>query len=376
MTSLRAGHFLAHFPEPGGTATAVAGLSRALVRLGHSVTIYGCGRAGSGSEESASGVEVQRFQAESSNPWALPPPLCARLSGNRDRLDLLVIHGMFSPANITVARLASEGRIPYVVCPHDPYHPVLLARRRLRKVLFGWLWERRVLNGAKAVQVLAPDHAAYLRRYGVRVPILVAPNGFDPAEAPPGEAAVGDGPDFLYLGRIDLYRKGLDLLLEALARGLQENHLPPQVRLHIAGRDWGDQPRVERLVRQLGLAGQVQFRGTVPDRWAAIAGCGMLVLPSRYEGFGLTVLEAMAVARPVLVSEPTGVATWVRQAACGFVVKPDPESICDGLERAVAARSLWSAMGARGQTFARRHLTWEQAAKQVSDHYQELCRAA
>jgi glycosyltransferase involved in cell wall biosynthesis len=339
MRALRIGHFLSHYPQPGGTVTAVTGLSRALERLGHQVTIYGSRST-------------------------------AQLAAARDSLDLLVVHGMFNPRNVAVARAAARAGLPYVVCPHDPYHPAVLASGRLRKRLYGWLWEKPLLAGAAAVQVLAPEQVPWLRAYGYQGRVFVTPNGFDPEEIP-APAARSEGPDFLYLGRLDMYQKGLDLLLAAWALGLREGRLAPGLRFHFVGRDRRDRRRLERLAEHLGLGALVRFCGAVPERWSAIASCGVLVLPSRFEGFGLTVLEAMAAAKPALVSARAGIAGFVRQAGAGFVVEPDAPSICAGLVEALARRQEWTELGRRGREFACERLTWNRVAACAAESYQK-----
>ena len=100
----------------------------------------------------------------------------------------------------------------------------------------------------------------------------------------------------------------------------------------------------------------------------------MLVLTSRYDGFGLVVLEAMLAARPVIVSREVGAASFVEEAQCGYVCGPSPESIYAALLRALETRDQWQEMGRRGRDFAFRHLTWEKSAERASRCYEELLR--
>lgn len=100
----------------------------------------------------------------------------------------------------------------------------------------------------------------------------------------------------VFLGRLAVEQKGIDTLLEALAL------LPTDVTLDVAGD--GDDGRVRHLVATLGLSSRVRLLGRVDGvaKWRFLAAGAVAVLPSRYETFGLTVLEAMAVGTPVVTT--------------------------------------------------------------------------
>lgn len=385
MRRVHIGHFLFHYPQGGGTTAAVRGISRALARMGHKVTIYCCAEANDLSNRDAEGpseLRVVGVQQRSTHPFLAPSELRARLKCNQDRVDLLVIHGMFNPANRAIARAARQGGIPYVFCPHGAYHPELLGKHRWRKAIYGSLCERPMLNAASAIQVLAENHVKLLADWGVRVPAFVVPNGFDPLEVATADLdkrAFYSGcretsSSFVYLGRIDAHTKGLDMLLEALSLGIRQKRLPSAARLDLVGPDWGDQPNLLRLAKRLGVAEHTRFCGPVDEhgRWHAIASSDVLILPSRHDGFGLAVLEAMIAAKPVIVSEAAGISSWVRRAGCGLIVEPTSESICCGLVKALESREQWRAMGEKGRDCAYHHLTWDKIAQRASQCYEAV----
>jgi glycosyltransferase involved in cell wall biosynthesis len=353
-----------------------------MVPLGWQAFVYGCpGDDNQQPEEEGDGVRVIRFSEPHRNPFAVDHRLLTRLSRNQDDIELLLIHGMFNPPTICVAKTASDAGIPYVVWLHGIYTRELLRKNRVRKLLYGRLFERPLLNGALAVHVLAEQDAEYLADYGVRVPAFAVPNGFDAEEVPERhreEAPCGRGDgatlNFLFLGRIDASQKGLDLLLRALAGGIHAGRLPSNIRLDLVGRDWGDQRRLETLAARLRVADFVRFPGYAPpaDRWSVISSHDLLVLPSRWDGFGLAVLEAMALGKPVIVSDAAGTSSYVREAECGYLVQPNPSSICAGLVRAIETSDQWRTMGERGRKFAYQHLTWGKVAEQATDALERI----
>jgi glycosyltransferase involved in cell wall biosynthesis len=386
MIRARIANFLQSYLQPGGTSAAVRGLSRALVRLGWEVVIY-CGGGGGepSDQEEIPGLRVVRYCARSRNPFEVDRKLLLRLAGNQDKVDLLVIHGMFNPLNVSVARAARRAGIPYLACPHDPYHTALLRKGRWRKLLYGCLYERPLLKGACGVQLLTDRHERLLLAYGVRTPVIVVPNGFDADEVSRLDLARVDQPGranqgirILYLGRLDMYNKGLDLLLKGIAIGLHRANLPATLRLDLVGADWGDQARLELLATRLGIAQNVRFRGRISDRsqWNIISSYDLLILPSRWDGFGLVILEAMAVGKPVIVSVEAGISSYVEAAQCGYLVQPNCASIWEGLMRAFQTRDQWQAMGRRGKEFAYQHLTWDKAGERAICCYEGIMNQA
>ena len=119
----------------------------------------------------------------------------------------------------------------------------------------------------------------------------------------------------LFVGQI-IERKGLDILLTALESGL------PYVSLQIVG-DGVMRPALENQVKMLGLAERVAFEGVlpaavVPER---IARADVLILPSRWDGWGLVVNEALAEGVPVIVSDRCGVAEVIQHGVNGYVFR-------------------------------------------------------
>ena len=142
-----------------------------------------------------------------------------------------------------------------------------------------------------------------------------------PARSPrPAEAPLVVGS----LGRLDAV-KGYDLLIRALAR-------LPGVRAVIVG-EGAARPELERLAVELGVADRVELPGWAEDPAAALRGFDVFCLPSRSEGFPLSIVEAMLAALPVVATRVGSVAELVADGRTGLVVERDD---VDGLVAGVA----------------------------------------
>jgi len=136
----------------------------------------------------------------------------------------------------------------------------------------------------------------------------------------------------LFLGRIH-QKKGVDLLLQAFARHASEF---PDFDLVIAGPDQvGLQAQLTNLAAELGIAARVHWPGMLSGdaKWGAFRSAEFFALPSHQENFGIVVAEAMALSRPVLITDKVNIWREIEADEAGLVVNDDVEAIAAGLRR-------------------------------------------
>ena len=369
-----------HFPAAGtpligGTAIAVHGLASGLVRSGAEVAVLCEGTARS-SHRSRAGYAIECFaNGRRYRSFAAAPGLKRYAAGHlATRQGLCLVNGMFHPGAYAMGRILREYGVPYIAVPHDPYDEAVFRRNGYLKWPYWYLFERRLLMRARAVQVLDIRHAAGLRRLGVDVPVIEAPNGVAtdcvPAVSELRWRVQGEPVRLMFLGRIDAYNKGLDVLLDAVARLAGR----AAVRLTLQGPDWGDRLRLENRAAGRAIRDQVVFVGPDYERGSPriIGEHDIFCLPSRFEGFGLAALEAMLAARVLLVSERAGIARHVQASGCGLTVQPTVDGIESGLLALIARRAEWPAMGLAGRRHALAKLQWNEIAAGLLEQYHRL----
>ncbi len=367
--------YLKHFPPQGnrldeGTTKAVHGLASGLVACGHGVTVL-CEWEASSRWQSPAGYWIQSFATSTpSSPSFL---LSLELKGFAQRSPgLYLLNGIFHPSLFMLGRYLHKLGHPYVVAPHDPYHPQIFRKNAHLKWPYWYLLERPLLRRSAAVQVLAAPHETWLRRLGVKVPVVVTPNGFEPEDLQnPDQLHWSDqnAPlKLLCLGRMDAHHKGLDLLLRGLALRRDLNW-----QLLIQGRDAGDRLMLERLATELGLGDRVTFAGPTPRPAVSVmAEHDVLCLTSRYDGFGLVALEALLMGRLVLVSQEAGIGEIVEASGSGVVVEPSLGAIAQGISQLFTLRSNAKALGLQGRDYAIAKLGWPEIAAAAMVQYEAL----
>ncbi|HEY9636940.1 MAG TPA: glycosyltransferase family 4 protein [Coleofasciculaceae cyanobacterium] len=293
------------------------------------------------------------------------------LRQHRLELDLVKVNGAITRA---------EGDVNAVHFVHSSWlrSPVTLSpkRRNLRSV-YQWLytvlnarWEKKAFAQAKVVVAVSEKVAKDLVEIGVPPEcIQVILNGVDLQEFSPGSTnrqkwGVPEGVTLaLFAGDIRIPRKNLDTVLHSLVQ-------VPELHLAIAGITQGS-PYLE-LALALGLGERVHFLGLRHDIPELMKAVDFLVFPSRYEPFGLVVIEAMASGLPVITASTTGAAQLVTAESGIVLSNPDDcQAMAQALRFLARSSDLRRQMGQAARAIAQQH-SWDKMAQTYVDLFEEL----
>ena len=261
--------------------------------------------------------------------------------------DAVVVHGLWQHHGLSVWRALRGGHVPYFVYPHgmlDPWFKQRYPLKHLKKLLYWWAAEYRVLRDASAVLFTADEE----RRLAAQTfwPYRVRPAVVGYGVADTGAAANADTePLFqrwpatrgkrlvLFLGRLHP-KKGGDLLIEAFAQVAARD---PALHVVMAGPDdrSGVRAAWEALALRCGVAERVTFTGMLTDdaKWAALRAAEVFALPSHQENFGIAVVEALASGVPVLISDKVNIWREIVADDAGFAGNDTLAGTIDTLSR-------------------------------------------
>lgn len=271
----------------------------------------------------------------------------------------LLLHSGYVSFNLVAAAAARRRGVPYVIVPHGAYAPDVREGKRLSRPVWE-VAERRMLERALAVHVFFLPEVEHVRAVAPRARDVVSPTAFElPTTAWDGGE---DEPYVAWVGRYDVHHKGLDRLLDAMA--LLQEHERPMLRLH--GRDSKDsRDTVQRLVDLRGLREHVRVGGPVDerDKQALLLAAAAYVLPSRWESYGVALVEALALGVPCLTTTEVNLAPALVVDRSAAVVGASTAELAQGL-RAAAAGELRE-YGGRGRDFVSQRLSHAAAAHQL-----------
>jgi len=362
-----------------GVDRTVAGLVTHLERFGVMPEVWHVSNRYSSVQERRSGsvpvFELPAYQRMRSAVSRLPRSTRRFIRERRHQIDMLHLHSVFIPDNAWVAR---EARLPYVITPHGGYAAeVIHGRNWAAKTLWMRMVERKYVGNASLIHAVSPRELDELRaRFRARS-FVYAPNAIDLPTTPvaPGERMVGQRRRVVFLGRLAVEHKGLDVLVEGYARFLR-NEADVDAELIVAGPDFrSGLARLQRLAASLFPEDGPLFLGPVfgRDKDALLTSAYVFVHTSRWEGMPYAVLEALATGCPVLVTPATNLGGFVEEYGAGQVVDGTPEGISDGLKRLLGlSPEEYGQMCLSARRLAEERFTWPTVAREIWTAYRTL----
>jgi glycogen synthase len=366
-------------PAIGGVERHVEQLARGLASAGARVEVATTdllrdrpfARAGPYPADEPTGVRRHRVLRAMPAPRGLgiaAPGMFADVL--RARVDVLHAHAFgYFPTWAGRAAHALR-RIPLVVTPHsDPGADTSRSRLYARAVARG------SLRGADRIVALTGREADWLATLGVpQEAIRIIPNGIDLEEFAnlPPRPSEPRPPVVLFVGRLDRRQKGLDTLIEAFGR------VPPRLNasLRLVGEDWGGLPPLLLRAKRLGLEDRVKATGPLPrgEVLGELASADVLVVPSRFEPFGIVLLEAMAARLPIVATRVGGIPEVVTDRESALLVAAnDPAELASALEAVLTDPPLAARLAAEGRRRVER-FSWPRLLPDYVALFHELLR--
>lgn len=356
-------------PEINGAARFTERLATGLAAGGHDVHVVVPSATGTPSETVEDGVSVHRVRShrwyphptwQICYPWEAAPDAKAVI----DRLKPDVVHVQ---AHFVLGRYlihyADKQHIPLIATNHfmpANVRPYVRAPRPVLNALERWAWRdmKKLFERADAITTPTQLAADLLTEHGFTHEIRAISCGIDLAEFGARQQAAGDvqahaTPTVLFVGRL-AEEKHVDQIIRALAK------LPPHlgVRAEFVG-SGEQQPALENLAREVGVADRVSFLGKVSDDalHRAYQRCTMFCMPGTAELQSIVTLEAMSSGQPVIVADAVALPHLVRDGWNGYLFTPgDVDDLADKIHRvAVLDADEYRVMSGSARAMAMTH---------------------
>lgn len=288
-----------------------------------------------------------------------------RLRGLINDLDIDFVHA-HSPTLAVVSRLFAG--VPTVYTEHNMSHSYRPATRLANRATY---WRNAALIAVSEAV------ANSVRGWSGPEPVVV-PNGVschvDESDIRAAREELGLEPGSSLVVHVGNIRpgKGHDTLIDAVKVFSDGNQ---DVRwLSIGGEKYeGDLDRVRTRAEEERVSGRLRFTGRRPDALSFVGAADVFVNPADVEGLPVAVLEAMALARPVVATAVGGVPSVVKDGETGILVQPgDPEALAAGVRALLSDRELATRLGKEGQALVEREFGLESMVRSVEDIYQAV----
>ncbi len=340
-------HIVAAMEGVNGVSSACAFLSRMQQRNGDEVTIATL--VSDGVHDTAN-ARIVVFNPSLSKSLYFSWQMLMGLKRLVREADVVWVHSSWTFPVWYGSFLSKQCGKKLVIIPHGCFDPIRIEKSKLKKRLVSSI-DKWCLRQADCVRATSKAEVGWIKNFEPRVRcVKESPLGVDIPEKII-EPLEHKGLKLLYLGRIH-YLKGIDLIIEAMRKLTSKD-----ISFTIAGVE------EDATIAKLGDVSElkIKFLPAVfgDDKARLIAEHDCLVLPSRSENYGIVVAEALAQARPVIVSTAT---IWsdVQTHNCGWYIDPSLDALVKAIEECSSvSASVRKEMGLRGYKLISNKFSWK-----------------
>jgi UDP-glucose:(heptosyl)LPS alpha-1,3-glucosyltransferase len=362
------------FDRKGGSERRTWHLARGLADAGSTVSIF------------AADVEAPDFEAEVNLVPVMPGPSFLKVSSFKNNLlrmlsgrsDIDLVHNQIRPFTDGVVTVGGGCHAEYL----ERMGKRLVFLNPLHRVILNMEKERYRPGGCKAVITNSEfSKQGLLRHYPIPPEkVFVAYNGVDLVKFNPANVKLKghetrrkygfkDEPVALFIGT-GFRRKGLQTAIKALWYAKDMEGDVSGLKLLVAGKD--DPGPFLKMAGKLGVADRLVFTGHVRDPESLYGASDIYVLPTKYDPFSNSCLEAMASGLPVITTSQNGVAEVIKDGVDGFVIN-DPDDAA-GLAAALQYLSCEKAREETGKKAREKaeNFTWEKTLHKTLEVYKKV----
>ena len=305
---------------------------------------------------------ISKFKSLSLNSFPIP----------FNRPDIVVFEGFYSGyAEIILSLECRRYKIPYVIVPRSSLTwDAMHNKSRLKKEIAHFLFYDSFVKHSAGIQYLTEKE--YLdSKYRFDYPHIILSNGIYPQDVIKKDFST-DRIKAIFIGRIDIHQKGIDLLLDA-CKELYNDLLLAKFSLILYGPQLKDYEVVKRRIIEMGLYNIISLGGEITGqkKKEAILDSDLFILTSRFEGHPMGLIEALSYGLPCLITIGTNLGDEVQKNNCGFVCDITTEGIINTLKDMMSNKNKFNDMGLAAVSLANEY-DWNKLAMCFHQYLENL----
>lgn len=287
-----------------------------------------------------------------------------------DKPDVVVFEGIYFKEYIGFSKELRRKHIPYVIIPRGSMtYQAMHNHAWLKKWIAHKIWFDGFINHAWRIQYLTQQEADDSTKL-FKTPYFIVPNGFDTPSVVK-TSFCSEGIKAIFIGRLDIYHKGIDLLLDAITEAHKELK-DSGFSLNIYGPHRYDYENIKNEIETRGITDIASVNGEISgkEKEQAILDSDLFIMTSRFEGHPMGLIEALAYGLPCLVTPGTNMLEEVKKADAGWVCEGNVESIKDILIKVIVDKNKYDFKSLHAIELAKMY-NWNNLAE---DFHKELMK--
>jgi glycosyltransferase involved in cell wall biosynthesis len=271
------------------------------------------------------------------NPFLVSKQLKTALIHKNEQA-IFHLHGGWIPVFSTVSKILSQHKIPFVFTPHGAYNTIAMERSYWAKKIYFHLFEKKLLLQTIKIHCIGKSEMIGLSRLISFPKSILLPYGYENNKVILSTKSANKNIVFGFIGRLDIYTKGLDTLIEAFEILI---HKTPNAQLWIIG-DSPEKDNLEQKIKDKNLEQNILLFGSKfgAEKDNLLSKMDVFVHPSRNEGLPLSVIEAASFGKPCVVTDTTNIGDLITEYQAGKTIYTQSSH---DLEVAMSAlNSIWN----------------------------------
>lgn len=258
-----------------------------------------------------------RLFIKKTNPFGISFEMEAAIIEKKNKA-IFHVHGGWIPVFYTMGSLFSKHKIDFVFTPHGAYNTVAMNRSYWIKRIYFYLFEKKSLQNATKIHCIGKSETVGLKCLYQNSKTILVPYGYENNAELTFENSKNENIVFGFIGRLDIYTKGLDTLINAFGKFTKTN---PNAQLWIIG-DSKEKEKLNKMIVESNLSENVTLFGGKfgKEKEDLLLKMDVFVHPSRNEGLPTSVIEAASYGKPCIVTDATNIGDLITAFNAGDMI--------------------------------------------------------
>lgn len=288
-----------------------------------------------------------------------------------NKTDIVIFHECYRPEYLKISRNLRKNKIPYVIVPHGELRKEAQQKKRLKKIIANILLFNTFIKNASGIQCLS--QLEYDNTHFNQKRKFIATNGVNIPDEQKKDFNI-DRIKFIYIGRLEVHVKGLDLLIEAVGNAKEEMK-KNNCTLDIYGPDLqGRYKQVEDLIEKYNVNDIVTLHHEImgEEKKKVLLNSDIFIQTSRHEGMPLGILEALSYGIPCLVTKGTNLGEDIIKYNAGWCAENNSTSIANLIYEGITSRKSFVEYRNNSIELINGKYSWSKIGKETIELYKQM----